>query len=235
MSTAISLPGVSLPPVTLGTSAPPQTLAELVYRLGDVPLDRIRMQPPPGTATLTDVAECKAKQNCLCELVEGVLVEKPMGYRESIVALTMAFALRAYNKTHKRGLISGADGMLQIFPNLVRLPDVAYTSWARFPSGHVPPDPAPLAWPEVAVEVLSPSNTRREMERKRAEYFAAGTRLVWMVDSDDRTVSVYTGPDKFTVLHESDTLDGGEVLPGFALPLKEVFAELDEQAPPKDS
>ncbi len=156
-----------------------------------------------------------------------------MGYRQSIVAIAIASELRKFNKTRRTGLVTGPDGMLQILENLVRLPDVAFTSWKRFPGGTVPPDPAPLAWPEIAVEVLSPSNTRREMERKRHEYFSAGTQLVWIVDIDERTVTVYMAPEQLTVLHENDTLDGGAVLPGFTLSLKELFAELDEQEPPQ--
>jgi hypothetical protein len=80
--------------------------------------------------------------------------------------------------------------------------------------------------PDLAVEVLSPSNTEAEMARKRQEYFAAGVRLVWMVDPDARTVTVYTAPDQSTVLGEVDTLSGDPVLPGFTLPLRDLFAEL---------
>jgi Uma2 family endonuclease len=79
------------------------------------------------------------------------------------------------------------------------------------------------------VEVLSESNTADEMARKRREYFAAGVRLVWQVAPLTRTVEVYTAPEQVTVLHEEDTLEGGAVLPGFALPLREFFAELDQQ------
>jgi Uma2 family endonuclease len=79
------------------------------------------------------------------------------------------------------------------------------------------------------VEVLSAGNTPGEMARKCQEYFAAGVRLVWVVAPEARTVEVYTDPDQSTVRHEVDTLEGGAVLPGFALPLRELFAELDRQ------
>ena len=75
--------------------------------------------------------------------------------------------------------------------------------------------------------MLSESNTPREMERKRREYFDAGVELVWMVDPDDRTVAVYTAPDAPVVLNESQTLDGGIALPGFTLAVRDIFAELD--------
>jgi len=93
----------------------------------------------------------------------------------------------------------------------------------------MPEKPVPRLSPDIAVEVLSPSNTRREMERKRREYFQSGTQLVWIVDLDLRTVDVYTpaAPDSPTTLLQHETLSAGEVLVGFTLPLGELFAELD--------
>jgi Uma2 family endonuclease len=82
------------------------------------------------------------------------------------------------------------------------------------------------------VEVLSKGNTPKEIQRKLKEYFLAGTRLVWVVDPRQRHVRVYTAPDRFVVLTEADTLDGGDVLPGFQLPLRELFA-LVPQSPKK--
>jgi Uma2 family endonuclease len=212
---------------------PPETAAELVRRLGDIPLERIRMQPAPGSATVADVDECRAKQNCLCELVDGVLVEKAVGYRQSLVAGCVLAALQNYNKARKLGKVTPADGMMQIAADLVRMPDVGFVFWNRFPDGRVPQEAAPRIAPDVAVEVLSPANTRREMERKRAEYFAAGTQVIWMIDIDERTVTVYQAPERFSVLRENEFLDGGSTLPGFRLSLHELFAELDEHGPTK--
>jgi Uma2 family endonuclease len=87
--------------------------------------------------------------------------------------------------------------------------------------------PIPNLVPDLAVEVLSLSNTADEIERKRREYFGRGTQLVWIIDLRARTVEVFTAPTVSTLLHESDTLDGGAVLPGFTLALRELFAELD--------
>jgi Uma2 family endonuclease len=68
-------------------------------------------------------------------------------------------------------------------------------------------------------------NTRNEMNRKLREYFQAGVRLVWYVDPDSPTVRTFTSPDAVIELREGDTLDGGDVLPGFTLPLTKHFAE----------
>jgi Uma2 family endonuclease len=219
--------------LTVAAPGAPPKLAEIVHRLGDIPLDRIWAEPPPGTATVPDLLECEAKYGCLCELVDGVIVEKAMAYREGMIEAAIITAMVLYNQSRKLGKITTGSAMHQLKPSLVRLPDVAFTFWNRYPGGRVPDDPAPFVVPDVAVEVLSPSNTRREMERKRAEYFAAGTQLVWMVDLEERTVTVFTAPEQFTVLHETETLDGGSVLPGFTLSLQELFAQLDEQGPPQ--
>jgi Uma2 family endonuclease len=92
--------------------------------------------------------------------------------------------------------------------------------------GHkIPRTPiAPLA-PDLAVEIISRSNTREEMERKLGEYFQAGVRLVWYVYPAAREARIYTGPDRFTSVSEDQSIDGGQVIPGFSLSLGEFFAE----------
>jgi Uma2 family endonuclease len=82
----------------------------------------------------------------------------------------------------------------------------------------------------LVVEILSESNTEKEMARKYREYFQAGVQLVWEVDPKTRSVAVYTSPDHSSLLNEAQTLDGGNVLSGFTLPLAQLFAELDRQA-----
>jgi Uma2 family endonuclease len=106
---------------------------------------------------------------------------------------------------------------------LVRLPDVTFIAWERLPNEEFPAEPIPDLAPDLAVEVLSKSNTRAEIERKLREYFAAGARLAWVLDPKSRTVRVHISPTEFRTLQEEDTLDGGEVLPGFQLPIREWF------------
>ena len=89
----------------------------------------------------------------------------------------------------------------------------------------------PTVAPDLVVEVLSKGNTRREMVRKLDEYFRAGVRLVWYVDPKSRTVRVYTTPDDSVVLSEDQHLDGGDVLPGFTLSIRDWFAEAERTGP----
>jgi Uma2 family endonuclease len=125
------------------------------------------------------------------------------------------------------GIVTGPDGTVELMPDLVRIPDVAFTSWDRLPGRRGPRDPVPRLAPNLAIEVLSRSNTPGEMKAKRQDYFTAGVQVVWEIDPDTRTVVVYTAPTAGTTLGAADTLTGGAVLPGYSLPLRDLSAELD--------
>lgn len=209
----------------------PLTVADLLERLDGIPPERVLLRPVPGSATEQDVLDMDAHANRLCELIDGVLVEKSMGIEESILAALLMRRVGQFVEARKRGVIAGADGTIRLLPGQVRMPDVAFYSWARLPNGRVPREPIPAIAPDLAVEVLSKSNTQREMSRKLREYFQAGTELVWYVDPSPRTVTVHTRTGETKVLGMGETLDGGAVLPGFALDLQELFAVLDQTGP----
>jgi Uma2 family endonuclease len=195
-----------------------------------MPLSRIRFDPPPGQATEQDVLDIHDRENRLCELVDGVLVEKTVGFQESYIAAALIGLLRA-SGANERGAVVGADGMMRLAPGLVRIPDVSFISWEKFPGQRVSSEPIPDLAPNLAVEVLSPRNTSKEMERKLDDYFAAGVELVWYIDPETRTVAVFTARDEKTILNENQTLDGSKVLPTFALPVRDLFAKLASPAP----
>lgn len=203
------------------------TLADLLERLGGVPPSRIRMFPLPGTATEEDVLRAEGHTGRICELIDGVLVEKTMGYVESLLAGAVLEALRQFTRPRGLGIVLGADGTLQILPHQVRIPDVCFIRWSRFPDQQLPENPVPSVAPDLAVEVLSAGNTDEEMRRKLRDYFRAGTLLVWYIDPPSRSVTVYRSPECGEVLTSEATLTGEDVLPGFELPLSGLFAELD--------
>ncbi|MEX0703726.1 MAG: Uma2 family endonuclease [Planctomycetales bacterium] len=198
-------------------------IAELQDRLGGIPAERIRLNPPPGTATVRDLVRVLDRENRTCELIDGVLVEKTMGYFESIVAMELAYILRRFLATNKLGKVLGEAGTLRILADQVRAADVAFVSWARFPQGRLPKSPVPRLVPDLAVEVLSKGNTRGEMDRKLRDYFDAGVRLVWLIDPPTRSAKSHTAADRFEPIPPNGTIDGGEVLPGFTLSLQELF------------
>ncbi|WP_235905532.1 Uma2 family endonuclease [Tautonia marina] len=219
----------STAPSTIATD-PPATIAELLHLLGDIPASRVRFRPLPGSATEEDLLRLLDRENLACELIEGVLVEKARGYRESLIAGLILTLLNNHVLAHRLGYVSGADGIMRLMPQLVRIPDVAFVARNRFPGGKLPDEPIPSLVPNLAVEVLSKDKSRAEMERKIREYFEAGVRLVWMVDPTRRTVRVHPGPtaEQSVLLSETETLDGGEVVTGFSVTVTELFPTDDD-------
>jgi Uma2 family endonuclease len=199
------------------------TVADLLKHLGGVPPERVRLYPIPGTATEDDVVRVLDHENRPCELVDGTLVEKAMGLEESVIAGFMITCLNTFVLPRKLGFVSGADGTFKLVSGLVRIPDVAFISWDRLPGRKLPAEPIPLLAPDLAVEVLSKSNTKSEIDRKLHEYFAAGTRLAWVIDPKKRIARAYISPRRSKRITERQSLDGGSVLPGFVLPLHEVL------------
>jgi Uma2 family endonuclease len=213
------------------TTAPPatraETLADLVRRLGDIPLDRILLQPAPGKAKEADlVAALDGPNKRICELVDGVLVEKGMGTTEGLLAAVLIQLLWNHVADNDLGVVIGGDGPFRLWLGLVRVPDVSFVSWERIPGGEFPDDPVARLIPDLAVEVLSKSNTKKEMERKLQEYFQAGVRLAWLIQPRTQTAEVFTSPTNKRKVNRDQALDGGDMLPGFRLPLKELFARL---------
>jgi len=203
---------------------PFRTVAELLHRLGDIPARRVRLRPTPGTATERDLL---GPENRRCELVQGVLVEKAMGYDESLLGMELGALLHAFVKRYRLGEVTGPDGTMRLMPGLVLIPDIAFTCRARLPKKGQPRSSIPDLAPDLAVEILSKSNTKAEIKRKLQEYFAAGVRLVWLIDPKSRSAIVHTSPKTMTRLGPDQALDGGAVLPGFTLALAELFECLD--------
>src|SRR5262249_28889292 len=203
------------------------TVSDLLHQLGDIPPERVRLEPPPGTATEADVVAVKEREKRLCELVDGILVEKTMGYYESYIAATLIRLLGNFVVDHDLGVVAGADGMMRLAPGLVRIPDVSFVAWEKLPGHRLPRQAIPDLIPDLAVEVLSEGNTPREMARKLDEYFLLGVRLVWLVNPMTETAEVFTARHQSTVLEKTATLDGGLLLPGFTLPLSTLFPPAD--------
>jgi len=132
-------------------------------------------------------------------------------------------------ESHRLGRVGTPDTMSRMSDGNIRLPDISFYPWSYFASGWPPQERIALRAPDLAVEVMSDSNTAAEMDRKRAEYFASGCRLVWEVEPELRLVRVYTDATTFTTVTIDGTLNGEPVLPGFSLPLHDLF---DAMNPP---
>jgi Uma2 family endonuclease len=211
------------------------TIADVQERLGHIPEARILSFPSPGTATVQDMLDDTVTNGHLCELVDGILVEKTMGFREGGLGLWIGTLLNLYLAENNIGYAAGADGMIRFKLDLVRMPDVSFIRWDSVddPDEIENPPSAFLEYPpDLAIEVLSASNTRREMEIKLEEYAKAGVKLVWYVDPERKEVDVYpkANPKRKKTVGIGGTLEGGDILPGFTLPVARIF---EKRAPAK--
>ena len=198
-------------------------LPDFLDALGGIPIGRIVFDPWPGTATEQD---CLAHDDRYgpAELIDNTLVEKAVGYWEGKIALRLGGRIDTFAEAHDLGIANGPDAHMRPITGNIRLPDVTFVSAARAPTRDVP---VPELSPDLIVEVLSAGNTQAEIDRKLGEFFPGGTRLAWVVDRRARTVAVHRGEvGPAAVLTEADTLDGEDVLPGFAMPVADLFAGL---------
>jgi Uma2 family endonuclease len=170
------------------------------------------------------------------ELLGGELVEMSPSYTDhSRIALFIGGQLDAYSRRTRRGFTTQSDGgyLIARDPDSILAPDAAFVRRERIPAGHDFRSFFPGA-PDIAVEVVSPSETASDVARKLSEYRRAGVPLVWVVSPKQRTISVYRLGQPPVTLQESDTITGEDVLPGFSMSVAEVFADplADEPSAP---
>jgi Uma2 family endonuclease len=160
------------------------------------------------------------------ELDRGTLIKMPPTKREHGLVLAEILALiRNHTKAHDLGQVTGEIGYrLSENPDTVRAPDISFTSKARVTPFTGEYD---RVAPDLAVETASPGNTADDMNLKVAQYFEAGVKQVWVFYPKTRTIHVYTSARSVAILGEGDTLDGGDVLPGFSVKVREIFSVLE--------
>ena len=160
------------------------------------------------------------------ELIRGELRVMSLGKPlHGIICARIGSALFRFVEANDLGMAFGAETGFVVGrdPDSVLGADASFVSHERLATVENFEKYFPFA-PDLAVEVLSPGNTRREMEEKIAMYFAAGSRAVWVFDPKKRTAAAYTSPADVRVIGEGEAFDGGEVLPGFTLDLAKLFA-----------
>lgn len=205
------------------------TAVDIVKKFGPIPLRRIRLSPLPGTASEADAVMLLERDHVLCELVDGILVEKDMSQYESLVAVRLIILLGIFIRGKQLGQIFGADGMMKLNPGLIRIPDVSFVSHQQLQDiAPQPRGPLVALIPELAVEVLSRGNTKQEMEQKLIDYFNAGVQLVWYLDPTKRSVMIYTGIEQHRTIQSPELLVGDPVLPGLSISLDELFAPANQ-------
>jgi len=187
---------------------------------------------------LWECAQLPEYADCELELIDGeIIIMSPSSAKPSIIGAIILRYIGAFVAEHDLGYVSGADGAYELSPGNTLAPDVGFVSRARLPT--MPERFFPLA-PDLAVEVVSPTDSVKKTLRKVSKYLAAGTKLAWVFYPDDRTVDVCRPAPEGTqsaMLREEltidDILDGGETLPGFRLAVHDVFRLLPEAAEPE--
>jgi Uma2 family endonuclease len=165
------------------------------------------------------------------ELIEGVLVTMPpTGDEHGGIVAAVTESLRRHVRTNRLGIVrAGETGLLSTDPDTVRAPDVAFISQGRVAASG-PVHGYRRGAPDLAVEVVSPSDRYTDVEEKVALWFRHGARMVVVINPRRRTVAAYRSPTQVRLLASGDTLDGEEVVPGWLLPVAENFEDL----PPLD-
>jgi Uma2 family endonuclease len=158
----------------------------------------------------------------ILELIDGEIVEKMPSFTPSRVASRFNYYIMQYLMDDEIGYVTVADGGYVLSDEHTFNPDVGYISKARLPKI---PDREVLVAPDLAIEVKSPTDSKRAMRRKAEIYLAHGTRMVWLVFPDDKIVEVYVPDQDVETVGIDGTLNGGDVLPGFTLPVKNIFPE----------
>jgi len=159
-----------------------------------------------------------------CELIRGELIKmSPAGYDHGKITNTLAYHLTAYAIKHDLGHVLSAETgfVLERNPDTVREADVPFVCTDRLPKG-----PAPGFFegaPDLAIEVLSPSARASEVAQKVDLWLRSGTQLVWVVDPARQTVTIHRDPTRSETIHTDGKLDGEKVLPGFKLPVRDIF------------
>ena len=176
-------------------------------------------------------AEIALSDDGLYEVVDGQVVEKPVGAEQSEIASILAQLLGTFARLNRQGRV-----LIEVLyridqaKDLQRRPDVSFVSHGRWPIRRRVPKKV-AAWdmvPDQAIEVVSRSNSAESVQRKMHAYFAAGSRQVWVVYPEEHEIYAYTSTRQVQIFQVGDELDGGDLLPGFRLPFAALFEDEPE-------
>ena len=167
------------------------------------------------------------------ELVDGELVDMDGAPRHGKMTGHIYMLIASHVSGRNLPMDVGVCTGFQMDPYTLRVPDVQVTTWERMAAYDEDAGGWPPFAPDVAIEVVSPSNSPAELDRKTAEYFANGSRAVWIADPDPRTVSIRRPEQPEQVFGVGDVLRGDPEIPGFTCPVADVFAVLDRMPTPE--
>jgi Uma2 family endonuclease len=188
-----------------------------------------RYEPPQGERILSveEYAQLEHDDDHVDELDRGWLVREPRpGTRHGWIALRLGSRLQTHVERERLGLVCTESGfVLRTEPRSLRGPDVSFVRMERLPEGEPGEGFLDLA-PDLVAEVVSPSSSADQLHQKVVQYLQAGVRLVWLVHLRSRTVTEYRSADLIRLLHVNEELSAEDIVPGFRLPLTELFSTL---------
>jgi Uma2 family endonuclease len=162
------------------------------------------------------------------ELVNGELVDMGnSGMEHGNFGIYLGGLIEIYVRSRKLGVACDLSTAFTLKSGNKRSPDVSFIARERLQGLKRLPKGYFQGAPDLVVEVISPSNTFEELHEKLTEYFDNGCRLAWVINPDEQVVLVYHQPQPDKLLRSSDSLDGEDIIPGFTLPVADLFAELD--------
>ncbi|HET6892989.1 MAG TPA: Uma2 family endonuclease [Pyrinomonadaceae bacterium] len=159
------------------------------------------------------------------EVMKGILTMSPAGFKHEYIGVRLIFALENFLRLHKLGVVLGSSLGCWMENRDFLSPDVSFIAKERLEGQKHPTDKFFDGAPDLAVEVLSPSERDRVRYDKLVDYFSNGSRLVWVINPKEKVVLVYRSPQDYHLLREADVISGETVIPGFTLPVSELFAE----------
>lgn len=160
------------------------------------------------------------------ELINGELVMVPAGMEHENIVIKLSAALERFVSERKLGAIFGSNAGYRMKSDNLRSPDVSFISKKRLQGFKRPPKGFFKGSPDLAVEILSPSDTMENLHEKIVEYFENDTKLVWVINPEEQVILVYHSPRPDKLLAGNDILNGEDIFTGFTLPVSELFVEL---------
>ena len=159
------------------------------------------------------------------ELIEGEIKVAPAGMYHELIGTMLIRKLGTHlDKTGDKGLLYGSSAGFRLPNSDLLSPDVSFVRFETLPNGKTPEGFGRFA-PDLAVEIISPGDALIDVEEKAELYLTNGARMVWVINPRSRRATIYKPNARVQVIEDSDLLDGGDVLPGFAVKLADVLGE----------
>jgi len=186
----------------------------------------------PGTKKIWTEAELAAlpDDGFVYEVVEGELVLSPKNnFQHENICAALLTAMRTFAKTNRLGAVLGSSAGFWMRDRNCRAPDISFITKARLISLGFKPSTQKFfpGAPDLAIEVLAPSNTRAEIDERLSDFFASGAQIAWIINPDDQCVEVCYSASKRKLLGRAADLDGEHLLPGFRYRIADLFREWD--------